>query len=185
MEVRFTLRILIFAANFGTGMIVQRFKSFTVAVFSLFSILFSMSAIGQQQEGEKEQHATEKEGEGHGEKKEGFNAAEVIFGHVLNGHEFHFMDIGGKPVTIPLPVMLYSSQRGFTAFMSSKFEHGHADYEGYRMLNKHSIAEMKLDPKQFSDGDIIAINPSTGAYDASVSIYDISLTRNVVQMLLA
>lgn len=122
--------------------------------------------------------------DGHKEEKKGFNAAEVIFGHVLNGHEFHFMDIGDKPVTIPLPVILYSPQKGFTAFMSSKFHHGHEDYKGYRILTDHSIKEMNLDPKKFSPQDIIAVD-GNGQYDASVKVYDISLTRNVVQMLLA
>jgi len=126
-------------------------------------------------------------GEG-GDEKEGeskkFNAAEVIFGHVLNGHEFHFMDIGGKPITIPLPVILYSPQRGFTTFMSSKFLHGHETYKGYIMLTEHSIHEMGLDPKKFAVGDILPVD-ANNKYDASVKLYDISLTRNVVQMLLA
>ncbi len=148
---------------------VRSFKSFTVAVFSVFSMIFSLPAFaggGEEGEGKK------------------FNASEVIFGHVLNGHEFHFMDIGGKPVSIPLPVILYSPQKGFSAFMSSKFHHGHSDYKGYRILNSHSIKEMGLDPKSFSPEDIIAVD-ANGNYDASVKVYDLSLTRNVVQMLLA
>ncbi|MBK8310993.1 MAG: F0F1 ATP synthase subunit A [Chitinophagaceae bacterium] len=154
-------------------MVVQRFKSFTVAVFSLFFLLISLSAFAEGGEGENDD-----------KKKEGFNAAKVIFGHVLNGHEFHFMDINGKPVGIPLPIILYSPQKGFTSFMSSKFEHGHHDHQGYRMLTDHSIHEMGLDPKKFAEGEIVAVD-ATGKLDASVKIYDISLTRNVVQMLLA
>jgi F-type H+-transporting ATPase subunit a len=68
--------------------------------------------------------------------------------------------------------------------MSSKFEHGHEDHEGYRLLTEHSIKEMGLDPKKFSPQDIIAVN-ANGQYDEATKIYDISLTRNVVQMLLA
>ena len=153
-------------------MLTQRFKSFTVAAFSFFLLLFSVPALAGGGDG------------GHDEEKKGFNASEVIFGHVLNAHEFHFMDIGDKPVTLPLPVILYSPQKGFTSFMSSKFHHGHEDYKGYRLLTDHSIEEMGLDPKKFSPQDIIAIDAS-GHYDASVKVYDISLTRNVVQMLLA
>ena len=55
-------------------MLVRRFKSFTVAVFSLFFVLFSLQAFAGGGEGEKD-----------GEKKK-FNASEVIFGHVLNGY---------------------------------------------------------------------------------------------------
>jgi len=45
-------------------------------------------------------------------KEKKFDAAEVIFGHVLDGHEYHFMDIGEHPVTLPLPIILYSPSRG-------------------------------------------------------------------------
>ena len=165
-------------------MVVQRFKSFTVAAFSIFFTFFSAPLLAQQHtEDTTHQNAEHTDG-GHKEEKKKFNASEVIFGHVLNGHEFHFMDIGGKPVSIPLPIILYSPERGLTSFMSSKFDHGHKDYKGYRMLNEHSIAEMKLDPKKFAAGDIVAVNEA-GAMDATVKFYDISLTRNVVQMLLA
>jgi F-type H+-transporting ATPase subunit a len=113
-----------------------------------------------------------------GEKKE-FNAAEVIFGHVLNGHEFHFFN-----VSIPLPVILYSPERGVSAFMSSKFHHGEHPHEGYALLTAHSIKEMGLDPKKFSPDDIVPVD-ANGRIDATVSVYDFSLTRNVVQMILA
>ncbi len=147
-----------------------RLKSLLVAVFSLFGGLLWAS----------ENPA----GKNHAEAKKKFNASEVIFGHVLNGHEFHFMDIDDHPVTIPLPIILYSPERGWTAFMSSRFEHGHKSHQGYMMLTEHSIHELGLDPKAFSVEDIVAVNEA-GQYDASVKVYDLSMTRNVVQMLIA
>jgi F-type H+-transporting ATPase subunit a len=68
--------------------------------------------------------------------------------------------------------------------MSSEFHHGHEDHNGYRILTDESIKKMGLDPKKFSPQDILAVD-ANGKYDPSVKIYDISLTRNVVQMLLA
>lgn len=165
-------------------MIVQRFKSFTVAAFSLFFTLFSVSLQAQEHGGNSEQHQTEEKTDGHTEKKDGFNASEVIFGHVLNAHEFHFMDIGDKPVSIPLPIILYSPEKGLSVFMSSKFEHGHHNHEGYALLNKHSIEELELDTKKFAVGDIIAVDEN-GKMDTTISFYDLSLTRNVVQMFLS
>jgi F-type H+-transporting ATPase subunit a len=163
-------------------MTLDRFKCLLVAVFSVFLLFFSTVVLAQNP---NDEHAGKTEqAEEHGEKKEGFNAAEVIFGHVLNGHEFHFMEISGHPVTIPLPVILYSPQRGFTTFMSSRFEHGHKTYEGYAILTKHNIEEWKLDATKNYVGSIIAVNES-GEPDTSVKVYDLSLTRNVVQMLLA
>ncbi len=153
-------------------MIVWRFKSLAVLLLSVFFILKAQVALAGGG-GDEQEH-----------KKEGFQAAEVIFGHVLNGHEFHFMDINNKPVSIPLPIILYSPQRGLSVFMSSRFHHGHSDYKGYRMLTEHSIGQMKLDSKKYSPGDIVPVTES-GEFDSAIKFYDISLTRNVVQMLLA
>ncbi len=152
-------------------MVVRPFKSFTVAAFSVFILLFSLPASAQEKDGHAETHESADE--------KGFNASEVIFGHVLNGHEFHFFNI-----SIPLPVIVYSPERGVSAFMSSKFHHGEDSYKGYFMLTDHSIKKMGLDPQKFSPEDIIAVD-ANGNYDASVKVYDLSLTRNVVQMLLA
>lgn len=144
-------------------MISGRVKCLLVAVFSLFLLQFAVPAIAQ---GNHDENA--KSEENHEPKKEGFDAQEVIFGHVLNAHEFHFMDIESGPVTLPLPVIIYSPERGLTSFMSSKFEHGHAVYEGYKL----------------EDGNVVAVD-ANGNIDESVKVYDFSLTRNVVQMILA
>ena len=150
-------------------------KSFLVAVFSL--LLLSVSQVGFGQEG----NAAKPE-------KKGFNAKEIIFGHVLNNHDFHIIDILGEngektPISIPLPVILYSKQRGLEAFMSSNFHHGEQPYRHYLLLTDEKIAELKLDPTKYSAQDILALDDA-GQIDTSVRIYDISLTRNVVQMLI-
>jgi F-type H+-transporting ATPase subunit a len=152
-------------------------KCLLVAVFSLFFIsLFSPVFAGQ--------------GEGADTtKKEAFNAKEIIFGHVLDAKEFHFLNIKKDDgtvhaVSIPLPVILYSPQRGLNVFMSSKFHHGEEAYKNYIILTDENIRERKLDPKKYSAQQILAVNDN-GEIDNSVKIYDISLTRNVVQMLLA
>ena len=96
-------------------MISRCVKCLLVAAFSLFFINFAAPVIAQDHK-EDAAHQDSTHGE---EKKGGFDAQEVIFGHVLNAHEFHFIDLPSGPVTIPLPVILYSSGRGFTSFMSS------------------------------------------------------------------
>lgn len=151
-----------------------RLKSLLVAVFSL-SILFSSTiAVGQDLPDSVDKHPNlhgEQENshtEGQTSEKK-FDAAEVIMEHIKDGHEFHFASIGETHLTIPLPVLLYSPQRGeFKSFMSSKFHHGHEPYEGYRL----------------SHGKIIAVD-ANGNPDESVKVYDFSLTRNVVQMFIA
>lgn len=140
---------------------VNRVKSLCIAVFSLFGLLFFQPALAQQTGGETaaDEHANTDE------KK--FDASEVIFGHVMDAHEFHFFSWKGGDghehhATVPLPVILYSPQKGFSAFMSSRFEHGHAEVDGYKLV----------------DNQIVATDPN-------VKVYDLSLTRNVVQMFIA
>lgn len=133
-------------------MMARRLQSLLAAVFTVSLVLFSTVSFA--------------EGD-HPEKEEKFNAAEVIFDHILDNHEFHLFDYKGSDghkhaVSIPLPVILYSPQKGLSVFMSSKFEHGHKEYEGYKL----------------EEGKIHAVEPG-------VTVYDFSLTRNVVQMMLA
>jgi F-type H+-transporting ATPase subunit a len=156
-------------------MMARHFKPFTALVLSLFiASFFNVCLAGE---------------DGDHEKKKGFNATEVIFGHILNAHEFHILDIVGKdghkhPVSIPLPVILYSPQRGWDVFMSSHFHHGEHNYKNYAILTAEKIEKMKLDPKKYFDQQIVGVNDN-GEIDAAVKVYDLSLTRNVVQMLLA
>ena len=162
-------------------MMAKSIKSILVAVFSLFSALFFTTVFAQDKQ---EAHVANEKTE-----KKTFDANEVIFGHVLDAHEFHFLsykDSEGKQhhATIPLPVIVYSKEKGFDVFMSSKFEHGEQTYNGYGLLTDEKIVEDKLDPKKYTAGQIVAIN-SNGEIDNNVKIYDVSLTRNVVQMFIA
>lgn len=176
IAVHFHPHTLIFAANFGVGMSVQRFKSFTVAAFSIFLLLFSVPSLAQHHEGDT---AHQTAGHNDAEKKDKLNVGEVIFEHVLDGHEFHFF---GK--SLPLPVILYSPQKGFTSFMSSAFHHGEHAHDGYMILTNHNIEKLGLDPKKFKAETIVAVD-AAGNIDPSVKVYDFSMTRNVVQMILA
>jgi F-type H+-transporting ATPase subunit a len=168
-------------AKFQKGMVSGCGKYLLVAAFSVIFTFFSISVIAQ--------HGAEENAKPEASKKEGFNAKEVIFGHVLNAHEFHFFDIKNEdgtkhPISIPLPVILYSPQRGINIFMSSKFHHGEEAYKNYIILTEEKIEELKLDPRKYSAQQIVAVNDQ-GKIDPLVKVYDVSLTRNVVQMLLA
>src|SRR4028118_282066 len=134
-------------------MIARNLKSLLVAVFCLFIIFSSNVILAQHQTAEHE---------------EKIDAARIIMEHVMDNHEFHFAEFSGHPVSIPLPIILYSPQRGFDAFMSSNFQHGHSTYHGYKMENDK----------------VIAVNDAGQAVEG-IKVYDFSLTRNVVQMLLA
>ena len=159
-------------------MLQKGLKSLLALAFSLFLTVFAKPVFAG--EPGHEGQPTEEKGK--------LNIKEVIFGHIMDGHEFHFFDFiekdgTKKPVGIPLPVILYSPERGFSAFMSSNFHHGHEPYNDYMLLNEHNIHELGLDPKKYTAGKIIPIKD--GKLDESTKVYDFSLTRNVVQMMLA
>lgn len=145
-------------------MSIKSLKSLWVAVFSLGLILNSNVALAQDEHGTEEHVVTDDHAQG---EKQGFDANKVIFDHVLDAHEFHFLDYEGADgkhhaVSIPLPVIMYSTSRGFSVFMSSAFHHGEVEVDGYRLV----------------DGKILPVNESE-------KVYDLSLTRNVVQMIFA
>ncbi|MFT4544703.1 MAG: F-type H+-transporting ATPase subunit a [Bacteroidia bacterium] len=71
------------------------------------------------------------------ESGEKFNAGEMIMHHVTDAHDIHLMDIGDHPISIPLPIIIYSVGDGLSVFMSSKFEHGHKEYDGYIIQEGH------------------------------------------------
>jgi F-type H+-transporting ATPase subunit a len=125
-------------------------KSLLVACFSLFWVMISLPAAAN------EEVAGEK-----------LNPAKIIMEHIQDSHEFHFFTLKKADgsefhATIPLPIILYSKERGLSVFSSSKFHHGHEAYNGYKMEHDKIHAE-----------------------DPNEHVFDLSITKNVVQMLIA
>ena len=151
-------------------------KSLLVAVFSVFSFGVAMAEEGH----EPAQHEA---GATHEEK---LDPGKIIIEHVTDAHDFHFMDIGGKAISIPLPVILYSEGK-WHMFSSGNFHHGHEAHNGFFLVNDHYIQQMKaegVDVSGLKNQQIIAVD-AEGKPNASVQVYDFSMTKNVAQMLLA
>lgn len=145
-------------------MAAKRIKSILVLTLSLILVLSYTSLKAQE-------HATENPAEAHEPKEEKLDPAKIIMDHIKDAHEFHFFTIENKEnphesfhASIPLPIILYSAENGgWSVFSSSKFGHtGEQAYQGFKMNeNKEIVAE-------------------NGA-----QVYDFSLTKNVVQMIIA
>lgn len=106
--------------------------------------------------------------EGHSSsKEEKFNPGTMILEHVADAHDWHVCDINGHAVSIPLPIIIYEEGRGLITFMSSRFEHGHASYQGYHIKKDPSTGIGKL------------------ASDSGNYFLDLSITKNVAGMLIA
>lgn len=149
-------------------MVNRTHKSLLAAVFSVFSLLFFSTAMAQH-----EGHDAGHEAPAHEEK--GLDPGKILMEHILDNHEYHFADYNGHAISLPLPILLYSPQRGFSAFMSSNFEHGHKAHNGYKIVKAADSGHETILPV-LEDGVTV---------DESAKVYDLSLTRNVTQMLLA
>ena len=103
---------------------------------------------------------------GHAESHEtkGFEPGKMIMEHIADAHDWHLWGEGDHAVSIPLPVILYTSSKGLSMFSSSNFHHGHAAYEGFKLSH---------------EGIVVWEDASN-----SESIYDFSLTKNVLALLI-
>jgi len=129
----------------------KRMKSLLVAVFSVLLLLHGPHVFAQ----EKNENAAKTD--------EKFDPTKEIMGHIQDSYEFHFFTWGDFHASIHLPVILFSKQRGFSVFSSSRFgEEGTDVYNGYRLV----------------DNKIVPV-------DLSETIYDFSISKNVMQMFIA
>ncbi|NII85828.1 F-type H+-transporting ATPase subunit a [Pedobacter sp. SG908] len=103
----------------------------------------------------------------HGEEK--FEPTKVIMEHIADSHMWHLWG----HTSLPLPVILYTAN-GLEVFSSGHFHHGEHDYNG--KYNNYRLEE-----------DHIKVVGADGKIDeeASKSVLDFSITKNVAAMFVA
>jgi len=106
-------------------------------------------------------------------KQEKFNAGKLIIEHITDSHDWH---IAGN-ISIPLPIIVYSKDRGMDIFLSNKFEHGHKTYSGYMIQNNHIVAVNEMES--------VDIHNATINTAVTENLWDISITKNVSAMLVS
>ena len=106
----------------------------------------------------------------HAEKAEEFNFSEMILHHISDSHEWHLATIGHTHLTIPLPVILYSADRGLEVFSSHAFHSEGEVTEGDKAEHTYK--------GYFIDETTHKIMPT----DKSRKVYDFSITKNVMSM---
>lgn len=147
--------------------IYKKFKGITLVVFALFLSTFTTLNASEPQEhseiAQAEQGLENEANAGnHLSSEEKVDITAVAFEHILDAHSWHLWGEGHDAVAMPLPIIIYSSTKGLQVFSSAKFEHGHASYNGYSLHEEHIVSE-----------------------DANETIYDLSITKNVAQLLLS
>ena len=88
------------------------------------------------------------------------NMSDVIIHHVMDDHQWHFTD----HLVLPLPIIVYSSEKGLDIFSSSNFfneHHQEVEYNGYKLDHNH-----------------ITLAAS------GVAVFDLSITKNVAMLLI-
>jgi F-type H+-transporting ATPase subunit a len=95
--------------------------------------------------------------------KKKFNVGDMIMHHIKDDHGWEF----AHGVTLPLPVILYTQDRGLEVFSSSNFAH-EASYNGY--VKEHN--------KIYRAG-------ASGEPDKTFKVYDFSITKNVASLMLS
>ncbi|MBJ7879695.1 F0F1 ATP synthase subunit A [Gelidibacter salicanalis] len=110
----------------------------------------------------------------------GFNATEMIMHHVKDAHEFHIVDWDNKPISIPLPIILFTDN-GLTTFMSSEFHH---DDSGSTIVEKNGERFVKYHEKiyQLEPGvNTLTFDEELHPNNAATPL-DFSITKNVFMM---
>ena len=123
----------------------------------LFAFIFSTVTGAFAQE-----HTTEDHEAGPGDKKE-FNVGDMITHHISDDRGWEF----AHGLTLPLPVILYSADRGVEVFSSSRLGHNEV-YNGYKLEHGH-----------------IYRTDAAGKPVEGVQVRDFSITKNVASLLLS
>ncbi|MBN2350867.1 MAG: F0F1 ATP synthase subunit A [Bacteroidales bacterium] len=134
-------------------------KILILVVFIIHGFVFNLSA-NEIQNTKASEHKKKAE-------KESFKPGDFIFEHIEDSHDWPIFTVGEKHINIPLPVIIYSKEKGLNIFMSSKFQHGHDEYKGFRLEtegeNKGLIVEV------LQDG-------------STILPFDISITKNIASL---
>ena len=119
-------------------------KSIFLTILTVLSLCFFSPAKADQEES----HAKE-----NGE----LNVSEVIIEHVLDNHVWHLTD----GLVIPLPVIVYSEEKGLDFFSSGNFfeHHQPVEYNGYKLEHSHIYL-----------------------VDSGKAVTDLSITKNVLML---
>lgn len=160
----------------------KAFRTFLAFAFLAYGVIFGLSVRAEshpehdsthihqheaQANGDHEGHEHHDATEGgHGSQSmDNFDLSEMIIHHISDDKSWHFFTIRHTHVTLPLPIILYSNQRGLMFFMSSKFSGEHhepVEYNGLKLEHGHVVSTMPGE-----------------------TLLDFSITKNVASMMIS
>jgi ATP synthase subunit 6 len=117
------------------------------------------------------------------EKKE-FNATDLINEHIRDSHEFHIVDWDGHPISLYLPVILWT-EKGLEVFSAEAFHH---DNEGEHVIDVNGQKLVRYNEViYYADKfeELSAAQKETGAFEFDARPLDFSITKNVFSMFMS
>ena len=91
----------------------------------------------------------------------------IIFDHVKDSYEWHITTVGDKHITLPLPIIIYSSRTGWEVFSSSVFHYAD-EHNGFRISRSGNY-----------EGKIVELDAEG---KERRPLLDLSLTKTVVSV---
>lgn len=109
--------------------------------------------------------------------KEKFNAGETILHHVMDAHEIHFFTLNeGQPnefhATIPLPIIVWSKDKGLDIFLSSKFHSAHHADASADQDNGHQVPDHTNAAGLPTHGDPVPVHAEVPTYDGYAMVHE-------------
>lgn len=135
----------------------NRMKNIIQSIILIFCTVFLLAEISETSE------AQEISTEGNVSKR--FEAGKFVMEHVSDAYEWHIVTFGETQISIPLPIILFSTDKGLNIFMSSRFHHGHETYKDFRI--EHEGA---------NEGKIVELNEKAEVVGLPI---DLSITKTV------
>ena len=131
--------------------------------FGLLMLMLLMAfAAFPQGEGGDSSLLQEKQGDGD------LDMQEYLFGHIGDAYEWHITTVNGKPVSIPLPVIVRSKTTGWHVFSSHHLEEGE-EYQGLFISQEEKYNGKVVE--RADDGTL-------------VRPLDLSITKNVFSLMI-
>lgn len=98
------------------------------------------------------------------------DVTELILEHISDAYEWHIVSFGHTHLSMPLPVIVRGEDGEWHVFSSSRFEHGHAEYQGFY-----------LSQEEDHKGKIVEKN----AEGEEIRPWDFSITKNACSLIVS
>lgn len=122
----------------------QLYNILAPLILSCLLMAVSLPVSAQEQEGQAPSQQMQDEITPKEEQENTVDVKEIVFGHIGDSYEWHITTWGNMQITIPLPIIVYSSSTGWHVFLSSRLEENGGTYEGLSIAPAGSKYEGKL-----------------------------------------